>query len=539
MLDSVSPRRPLDREQIDRRLARIRELLARWAELGAGDGQGRRVLRPWEESAVTAFEGRHGVRLPENYRRYLVEFGDPADMLMSYAPQEPDEQAGPRSGEPFPLDRPWAGHEFEIDAWEEEEGGDFFEDGPGEFYAQFDDPAEAFYDLPAGAKPSDGTLKLGATRSHFVARLVLDGPWAGTVWIDSTGYDGGLVAPADDSMDGYADQRLNEFIDASRWSPLADQPWFPPAGDPLDDPSPADFLDLTLDCLRRQVRLAEAERACDRLDLPALTGLHRRLAKPHEFGFPRGHRYGGFGNYIDGLLRDELLRPAPDPAASDRIVELTKAVLPVAYLPTALIAAGRWEELVDLELHGFPQESRSGVDLALAAVMLATDPETGLPGDLETGLVGSGTSADRRGPHRWAVLSTLTRMTADQREQFWARIPAAEAAELRPALHTATLPVTEDALDALLADAAASLDRDGATLLLTRALHTPPREHNRPGTALADRICALAAATERVGDVFEPLDRAAGGRWADWRAAEHAGRQWLALHRDRALGRTS
>ncbi|NUS57978.1 MAG: hypothetical protein HOV66_24455, partial [Streptomycetaceae bacterium] len=57
--------------------------------------------------------------------------------------------------------------------------------------------------------------------------------------------------------------------------------------------------------------------------------------------------------------------------------------------------------------------------------------------------------------------------------------------------------------------------------------------------ALVDRICALAAATERMGDVFEPLDRMAGGRWADWRAAEHAGRQWLALHRGRALGRTS
>lgn len=538
MLDSVSPRRPLDREQIDRRLARIRELLARWAELGSGDGQGRRVLRPWDESAVAAFEGRHGVRLPENYRRYLLEFGDPADMLMSYAPQEPDEQAGPRSGEPFPLDRPWAGHEFEIDAWEEEEDGDFFEDGPGEFYAQFDDPAEAFYDLPAGAKASDGTLKLGATRSHFIARLVLDGPWAGTVWIDSTGYDGGLIAPADDSMDGYTDQRLNEFIDASRWSPLADQPWFPPPGDPLGDPSPADFLDLTLDCLRQQVRLAEAERACDRLDVPTLTGLHRRLAKPHEFGFPRGHRYGGFGNYIDGLLRDELLRPVPDPAASDRIVELTKAVLPVAYLPTALIAAGRWKELVDLELHGFPRESRSVVNLVLATVMLATGPET-VDTDLPTDLVGSGNAADRPGLHRWAVLSTLTRMTAGRREQFWARIPAAEAAELRPALRTATLPVTAAALDALLADTVTTLDRDGATLLLTRALHTPPREHSRPDTALVDRICALAAATERMGDVFEPLDRMAGGRWADWRAAEHAGRQWLALHRGRALGRTS
>lgn len=523
MLDSVPPRQPLDREQIDRRLARIHELVARWAELRAGDGQGRRVLRPWDEPAVAAFEARHGIRLPENYRRYLREFGDPADMLMSYAPQEPDKQPGPRSAEPFPLDRPWAGHAFEIDAWEEEEDGDFFEDGPGEFYAQFDDPSEAFYDLPAGATASDGTLKLGATRSHFIARLVLDGPWAGTVWIDSTGYDGGLVVPADDTLDGYPDQRLNEFIDASRWSPLADQPWFPPPGDPLDDPSPADFLDLTLDCLRRQVRLAEAERACDRFDVAAITGLHARLAKPHAFGFPRGHSYGGFGNYIDGLLRDELLRAVPDPVAADRIVELTKAVLPVAYLPTALIAAGRWKELVDVELHGFPSENRSAVNLALAAAMLATD------------LAGPGTTTDRPGPHRWAVLSTLARMNAHQREQFWSHLPATDAAGLRPALRIATLPVTADALDALLADAPPLPDRDAATVLLTRALHTPPSGHDRRDPALVDRMCALAAAAERVGDVFEPLNTAAGGRWPDWRTAEREGRQWPAVHRRTSL----
>ncbi|MGR6999198.1 hypothetical protein ACU686_15345 [Yinghuangia aomiensis] len=207
--------------------------------------------------------------------------------------------------------------------------------------------------------------------------------------------------------------------------------------------------------------------------------------------------------------------------------------------------AGRWKELVDLELHGFPRESRSAVNLAVATVMLATDPATDpetAPETADTDLAGSGSAADRPDPHRWAVLSALTRMTADQREQFWARIPPADADELRPALHIATLPITAETFDALLADADADTpttpDRDAATLLLTRALHTAPPGHNRPDTALADRVCALAAATERVGDVFEPLDRAAGGRWADWRAAEHAGRQWLAVHRRTALGRT-
>lgn len=217
--------------------------------------------------------------------------------------------------------------------------------------------------------------------------------------------------------------------------------------------------------------------------------------------------------------------------------ELTKAVLPIAYLPTALIVAGRWKELVDLERHGFPPESRSAVNLALAAAMLASDTATQRPTDGETDLAGSGIAAARPGPHRWAVLSALARMTADRREQFWARTPPADAAELRRALHIATLPITAEAFDALLAaDTPATLDRDAATVLLTRALHTPPPRHHRPDPALVDRICALAAAAERVGDVVELLDRAAGGRWADWRTAEHAGRQWPAGHRGTGLG---
>ncbi|MGR6999199.1 hypothetical protein ACU686_15350 [Yinghuangia aomiensis] len=241
---------------------------------------------------MAAFEGRHGVRLPENYRRYLSEFGDPADLLMSYAPQEPDKQAGPRSSEPFPLDGPWAGHAFEIDAWEEEEDGDFFEDGPGEFYAQFDDPAEAFYDLPAGAKASDGTLKPRRDPEPLHRPAGARRPLGGH-GVDRQHRLRRRPRRTGGRQHGRLRRPTARRVHRCRAGALADQPWFPPAGDPLDDPSPADFLDLTVDCLRQQVRLAEAERACDGLDVPTLAGLHRRLAKPQEFGFPRGHRYGG------------------------------------------------------------------------------------------------------------------------------------------------------------------------------------------------------------------------------------------------------
>ncbi|MER6914483.1 SMI1/KNR4 family protein [Streptomyces sp. NPDC000594] len=199
-------RQPLDGERIDRRLARIRELFARWAALRPGSGElWRTGFSPPTEAEVVETETRLGLRLPENYRRYLLEFGEPAQLLMAYAGQLLGEQTGPRPAGPFPLDRPWAGPPSEITDWEETEGTDFFEEGPGEFYGQFDDPRTAFHDLPEGARYTDGTLVLGATRDHSLARLVLNGPWAGTVWLDSFGNDGGLIHLADETDDFFED----------------------------------------------------------------------------------------------------------------------------------------------------------------------------------------------------------------------------------------------------------------------------------------------------------------------------------------------
>lgn len=229
-------RQPLDRERIDRRLAIIRELFHR--------SDARAAYPPVPEAEIAALEAAHGLRLPENYRRYLLEFGEPGGALMHYGPRRLADQPGPRSALPFPLDRPWAGPPEEITDWEEEQESDFFEDGPGEFYAQFDDPRTAFYELPGDAAGDDGTLNLGATRSHMIARLVLNGPWAGSVWFDSFGYDGGLLEPADHD-DACFDAR-REFFE------LDDRPGF--AG--LDDPAPGDFLDLTIEYLHHRAATA-------------------------------------------------------------------------------------------------------------------------------------------------------------------------------------------------------------------------------------------------------------------------------------------
>ncbi|MBA4867290.1 SMI1/KNR4 family protein [Streptomyces sp. PSKA54] len=521
--ESVS-RRPLDGEQIDRRLARIRELFARWAALRPGDREVWRIgLSPLGEAEVAGVEARMGLRLPENYRRYLLEFGDPGNGLMSYGSQPFGQQCEPRSAKPFPLNGPWAGGLGEIAEWERTEEGDFFEDGPGEFYGQFDDPKDAFYDLPGNAEYADGTLTLGATRSHFLARLVLNGPWAGTVWFDSFGYDGGLIHLADDGDDPFQDYTLGSFFDAEEWRPLVGQPWFPALEEGVADPAPGDFLDLTLGWLRYRVRQAEAERACDQLDVATIKNVNQRLRSPHDFGFPRGHTYGSFGPYVSGLMREELLRAAPDRASCERIVELTEAVFGVKSLPAALILAGRWQELIDIELNTFLEHERSAVNLALAAVMLGTEPAP-------PAMAPTQPSPQHTGNDRWVVLNTLTRINADQQQQFLDHLPIPDATELRPLLQTATLPVTKEALDGLLTEDMSDLNRVAATVMLVRALHTMAADGN-PTTELADRVCALAVAVDRVGDVFDLLTAVTGDRWADWRAAREDGQRWLDTHR--------
>ncbi|EFG04871.1 SMI1/KNR4 family protein [Streptomyces clavuligerus] len=532
MTDAPLPRRPLDGERIDRRLARVRALYARWATLRPGDREvWRSGFTPLTEAEVARTEARLGLRLPENYRRYLLEFGDPGQALMSYAGRPFERQGGARSAEPFPLDGPWAGSPIVITAWEDEEGGDFFEDGPGEFHGWLDDPEAAFYELPDGAQHHDGTLLLGATRSHFLARLVLNGPWAGTVWFDSFGCDGGLIHPADDSDDPFQDYTLGAFFDAGEWRPLVDQPWFPGPEEEIEDPAPADFLDLTLAWLRHRVRQAEAERTCDLIDAATLAEAARRLRTPHAFGFPRGHTYGSFAPYVAGLMRDELLRPAPDRALGTRIVELARALLGPGNLPVALILAGRWQELADLERNTFPDDGRSAVNLALAEAMLGTAPTP-------SATVPTRPGPQRTGTDRWAVLDTVARVDAARRRRFLERLPEPDAAELRPLLATATQPVDAAALDAVLAGDLTGPHRDAATVLLVRTLHAMAVDGGpatatgtATGTGMAERVCALAVATDRVGDVFDLLTAVTGGRWADWHAAREDGQRFLATLR--------
>ncbi|QDY75295.1 hypothetical protein [Streptomyces qinzhouensis] len=162
------------------------------------------------------------------------------------------------------------------------------------------------------------------------------------------------------------------------------------------------------------------------------------------------------------------------------------------------------------------------VNLAPAAELLGAEPE---PLTVPTA-----PGARRPENERWAVLNTLTRLDAGRRQRFLDRLPAQDAAELRPLLHIAAFPATTEALDGPLTGDLSGPERVAATVALVRAPHTTAAAGD-PDPALVDRLCAPAVAVDRVGEVFDLLAAVSGDRWADWRAAGADGRKWLDNHR--------
>jgi hypothetical protein len=127
----------------------------------------------------------------------------------------------------FPLTKAWA-DPATIDEWKKT--------------GQFNKHKSRFYPLPKSARPTDGCLALGGTSDGSLVLLVLQGKFAGSIWVDSTGNDCGSVAPltsedigveCDKQKDfcGWQRQwvqwqwgrqeRLNELIAAAQHSQLA------------------------------------------------------------------------------------------------------------------------------------------------------------------------------------------------------------------------------------------------------------------------------------------------------------------------------
>jgi hypothetical protein len=127
--------------------------------------RGRTLGAPLSLAAVEAFETEHGVRLPEEYRRFLLQSGNGGAgpplyglMRLGEVPRDFDRNGQDQLARllrPFPLSRYWA--------WEADE--------------PLNDEHQALR-----ASVGDGTLVLGHDGCGMYWHFVITGPERGQVW---------------------------------------------------------------------------------------------------------------------------------------------------------------------------------------------------------------------------------------------------------------------------------------------------------------------------------------------------------------------
>lgn len=128
--------------------------------------QGKRFHPRLQEASITEFEREHGVRLPEEYRQFLLNVGNGGDGPPHYglarmgeiahdlSPEEKRRWLGfPRIAEPFPFSKPWC--------WEEDHESD------------------------KGSKDlvDCGSIYLGNDGCGMYWHLIVTGPDRGRVWL--------------------------------------------------------------------------------------------------------------------------------------------------------------------------------------------------------------------------------------------------------------------------------------------------------------------------------------------------------------------
>ncbi|MFE2014267.1 SMI1/KNR4 family protein [Streptomyces sp. NPDC059491] len=173
--------------------ARIRDLAGRDAARERFGAETHRyaMKSPLPEAEIRAFEEAHGIRLPAAYRSFVAEVGDGP--------------AGPLHGLlPLTAPRPEADDDWAVDdEWREDRL-------PGRLSASFalTEPLPGPLRLPLDSL-TPGTLTLAEQGCGMFVRLVLNGPWSGSVWELDPDW-GGFVPSSSDFRAWYGDWLASE-----------------------------------------------------------------------------------------------------------------------------------------------------------------------------------------------------------------------------------------------------------------------------------------------------------------------------------------
>ncbi|MGH3209891.1 MAG: SMI1/KNR4 family protein [Trebonia sp.] len=133
--------------------------------------------QPLTAPEVTAFETRHGVSLPEDYRAFLLEVGDGG--------------AGPFYGL-FRLDR------SDLSGWNDSDLLPGFLAGTFPHTRPWNELDDEVQDEHVDPTPILGSLNLSHQGCGYMVRLVLNGPQRGTLWQDGRSSDMGITPFAPD-----------------------------------------------------------------------------------------------------------------------------------------------------------------------------------------------------------------------------------------------------------------------------------------------------------------------------------------------------
>lgn len=222
-------------------LARVRRILGKLEQAQVrqlscygSDSHDFRLNPPLSESDLQAFEIKHQIRLPEDYRAFLLHAGNGG--------------AGPYNGL-FPLDE-WN----DFADWVEDDRPDNFLALPCPLYIgmpQTPDWEEHF----SNVSPYQGTLSLNSRGCAYATQLIVSGPCAGrVVYVDADGNEPPYIVHEPDFLSWY-ERWLDELLQGYEGA------WFgygPGGGE-------EDFLQILDDLLANDEFKTEAARAFCRL----------------------------------------------------------------------------------------------------------------------------------------------------------------------------------------------------------------------------------------------------------------------------------